>query len=160
MTYSKTAIVRKYLQARIDYRLDEIVFAENFGIPADNYHAEIKTLRGELCFLDDVGEVPQYPDVPGHKADGTSKEAAESMIGRAPLLRQRALRFIKGRGRQGATPDEIAAALGESILSVRPRAAELTAAGAVEKSILRRDNISGRSATVLVHPDCLGEGER
>jgi predicted ArsR family transcriptional regulator len=51
---------------------------------------------------------------------------------------------------QGATADEIAAALGRSQFTVRPRCSELLARGLIRDSGVRRENLSGRSAIVWV----------
>ena len=94
----------------------------------------------------------RYPETPGYKAEGTSEQAARSMRSRAQGLRDRALAEI---ARAAGTSDEIAARLGESILSVRPRVAELAkddpARGIValiEPTGVRRPNASGTMATV------------
>jgi hypothetical protein len=46
------------------------------------------------------------------------------------------------------TADEIAAQLGCSILSVRPRVSELNVGGEIEQTGARRKNASGMTATV------------
>ena len=48
----------------------------------------------------------------------------------------------------GLTADEIAADLGESVLSIRPRVSELHRLGMIEKTKVRRRNASGMSASV------------
>lgn len=52
----------------------------------------------------------------------------------------------------GLTPDEVAARLGLSVLTVRPRCSELMRRGRIVDSGLRRVNASGRKAKVLVVP--------
>jgi predicted ArsR family transcriptional regulator len=52
----------------------------------------------------------------------------------------------------GLTADEIAAALEESVLAVRPRVSELFHAGLIEKTGERRRNQSGLSAHVWKRP--------
>ena len=52
----------------------------------------------------------------------------------------------------GLTPDEVAARLGLSVLTVRPRCSELMRRGRVVDSGTRRVNASGRKAKVLVVP--------
>jgi len=64
-----------------------------------------------------------YPDEPGWKEGGTSREAAESMSLRAVTLRKLAYDFI--RRQPDHTADEIAMALDESVLTIRPRISEL-----------------------------------
>lgn len=46
------------------------------------------------------------------------------------------------------TADEVAAEVGEDILSIRPRMTELNQQGKIIKTALRRKNKSGRSAIV------------
>lgn len=92
----------------------------------------------------------RYPDAPGFKAPGTSQAAAESMASSAPRLRRMCLQHIENMGEIGATPDETAAALGLSVLSVRPRFTELAGSGAIRPTGATRKNASGRSAKVWV----------
>lgn len=86
-----------------------------------------------------------YPKTPGFKEGTTSREAAESMASRVEHLRERCLTRIANRP---STPDEIAEALGESVLSIRPRITELKQLGKIEPSGERRKNASGRAAKV------------
>lgn len=88
---------------------------------------------------------PSYPETPGYKEGGTSREAAESIIEDAATLRGRALDLLKG---EALTADEVAARLNRSILSVRPRISELRAKGLVENTGERRVNVSGKQAAV------------
>jgi len=90
-----------------------------------------------------------YPYAPGAKRDGTSAEAAAAMAGRARTLRERALAILKSRI-LGATADELAAAMSESVLAVRPRITELQEMGLIQATTARRRNVSGRSATVWI----------
>lgn len=87
-----------------------------------------------------------YPSVPGFKVPGTSQEAAEAVKPTAATLRQACLDVLTSWGEQ--TADEVATFLGESVLSVRPRIAELHALKLIEKTGERRKNASGMSATV------------
>ena len=87
-----------------------------------------------------------YPHQPGAKTPGTSTEAAEKIAPRASVLRDRVERlFLTGAT---LTADECAEALDISILSARPRVAELVAKGLVVDTGERRRNTSGRAATV------------
>ena len=52
----------------------------------------------------------------------------------------------------GLTPEEVAARLGLSVLTVRPRCSELMRRGRIVDSGTRRVNASGRKAKVLVVP--------
>jgi hypothetical protein len=93
---------------------------------------------------DRLGDTPyNYPDQPGWKEGQTSREAAEDIKERARTLRGRCFGFI--RQYPGHTADEIAAALGESVLTIRPRISELR-----QKSLIvnegRGHNRSGKAA--------------
>lgn len=85
-----------------------------------------------------------YPHRPGWKSRETSREAAES-VSCAATLRQLAYALITARPR---TADEIATALDRSVLSIRPRVAELSRLGKIEDSGERRVNRSGKKAIV------------
>ncbi|WP_439398478.1 hypothetical protein ACRQ5Q_14475 [Bradyrhizobium sp. PMVTL-01] len=84
-----------------------------------------------------------YPNSPGYKENGTSKDAARNIESQAKRDRDEALGYI--RGNPGKTADEVAEALNKSILSIRPRISELKTAGLVTKSG-RGTNASGHSA--------------
>jgi predicted ArsR family transcriptional regulator len=88
-----------------------------------------------------------YPDAPGFKASGPSEQAAETMRGTANKMRAAVLAQI-AKCPGGATADEIANALGLSILSVRPRVSELNRTGKIKQTGARRKNESGMTATV------------
>tara|TARA_R100001163_G_scaffold17524_1_gene15658 strand:+ start:2971 stop:3243 length:273 start_codon:yes stop_codon:yes gene_type:complete len=75
----------------------------------------------------------------------TSLEAYENILKRAGNLRQ-AVKYIFDQGE--FTADEVADVLGCSILSVRPRVAELANNNEIEDSGERRRNASGRNAIV------------
>ncbi len=89
----------------------------------------------------------RFPDSPGYKGTDTSKKAAESVKQDAPLLRRMCLDVI-AKSPDGMTADEAAEALGESVLSIRPRFSELKATGEIRDTGFRRRNISGRHAVV------------
>lgn len=72
----------------------------------------------------------------------TRAEGRAAVKETAPLLRQKILRELFGLA-AGLTPDEAAAKLGVSILSVRPRFTELKAQGLIRKNGLYRLNVSG-----------------
>lgn len=90
-----------------------------------------------------------YPNVPGYRDDDTSRQAAESVKDRSSQLRDRCLRMVRQAPR-GCTADETAAALNETVLSIRPRFTELLRLGHIRDSGHRRRNESGRSAKVWV----------
>lgn len=86
-----------------------------------------------------------YPKIPGYKATETSKVAAQEIESIAETLRSMALYHIT---KQAMTADEVANALEVSVLSIRPRIAELKKMGLIEDSGDRRSNESGRAAIV------------
>ncbi|WP_398483575.1 hypothetical protein [Tardiphaga sp.] len=85
-----------------------------------------------------------YPESPGFKVAGASQEAAEAIAPQAPRVRDRVLQCI--RMLPGMTADEIAAALGLSILTVRPRVSELHRQGEIQPTGGRHRNSSGMTA--------------
>lgn len=89
-----------------------------------------------------------YPTGPGAKrgAIGTSAEAAAAVGKDAATLRAACLAVL---GAEDMTADEVAARLGESVLSIRPRCSELVKLRKVRDSGRRRENVSGRAAAVL-----------
>ncbi len=87
----------------------------------------------------------KYPDAPGYKRDGTSKDAAEAMKRKSSRLQMLCMCVLEFNTR---TADEIADYLGQSVLAIRPRISELVARGKIEDSGLRRKNVSGKSAIV------------
>ena len=88
----------------------------------------------------------QYPLFPGAKRGGTSLDAAVSMSPMAATLRMMALKKLRELG--PLTADEVAHALGESVLAIRPRVTELGQLGWITETTLRRRNRSGRWAIV------------
>lgn len=77
----------------------------------------------------------------------TSVAAAEEIAASAATLRGLVLSYIQIRGEEGATDEEIAAALDMNPSTARPRRVELERAGLIKKSG-RRPTRSGRMATV------------
>lgn len=75
------------------------------------------------------------------------REARESVQPRADRVREAVYRAIQAAP-EGLTADEAAAAIGESVLTVRPRTTELQQAGRILPTACRRRNVSGRMATV------------
>ena len=86
-----------------------------------------------------------YPAGPGWKAEGTSREAAENIAERAITLRALCYHFL--REHPYHTADEVAEALGESVLAIRPRVSELHKAELVVADG-RGVNVSGASANL------------
>jgi DNA-binding transcriptional ArsR family regulator len=75
----------------------------------------------------------------------TRREAREAIAERVPRLRQAVLEALRKRP---MTADEVAEAIGESILAVRPRVTELHNDGILYDSGKRRPNASGRNAII------------
>ena len=88
-----------------------------------------------------------YPREPGSKTSGTSKEAGEAIAGHAKTVRNRVLAMLMRNHPNIFSADEIAAALNENILTVRPRVSELHRSGLIEPTAERRKNASGMFAT-------------
>ena len=88
----------------------------------------------------------RYPNAPGFKNKdlGPSRQAAMDIAVKAPTLREQCMEKLA----VPMTADEIAEMLDKSILSIRPRVAELAAKGLIEDSGKRRANSSGKLATV------------
>ena len=84
-----------------------------------------------------------YPDEPGWKEGGTSRQAADSMASFTPTLRKLAYRYIAAH--PCPTADEVAFALHESPLAIRPRVSELRLMGLITTAG-RGTNISGKQA--------------
>lgn len=89
--------------------------------------------------------VARYPQACGFKRPGTSEQAAQQMQPQAGTLRAAVLAVLRQRP---ATADEVAAAIGKSILAVRPRLSELSATGRILETSERRRNASGKMAAV------------
>ena len=89
-----------------------------------------------------------YPDRAGFKAPGTSQDAANAIEGSGQAGRLRAA-VLAHYTRHESTPDECAAALGESILSIRPRCSELLTKGLLIRTGKRRPSSTGTGQNVL-----------
>lgn len=88
---------------------------------------------------------PHYPDLPGFKATDTSAQAAIAVATKATVLRDECMVLLAA---VDLTADECAERLCKSVLSVRPRFAELKAMGLIFDSGVRRHNLSGHAAIV------------
>ena len=90
-------------------------------------------------------------DPPFHH-DGlpTEKSAAKSARRSAASLRELAYAFIRRRGREGATRDEVDAVLGKTPNVTQPRLWELEHAGRIQKTGRSRETRSGRQAVVYI----------
>lgn len=91
--------------------------------------------------------------LPYAKGSDTSQDAAESLVLRAPTLRDRVHRVIKSRGDFGATDYEIEQHLGMRHQTASARRRELVLRGKAKDSGLRRKTGSGRNAVVWVACD-------
>lgn len=89
---------------------------------------------------------PRYPDIPGSRYLETSRKAAEGIAPKAPTLRAKCFALLRSEG--PATADEVAAKMQSSILSIRPRIAELNGMGLIVDTGTRRANASGNTAVV------------
>lgn len=90
----------------------------------------------------------RYPNAPGYKADGPSRDAARRIKPMAATIRGRVLKIFTDRYPAGFTADEAAKALALTEFTVRPRIAELHKLGLIEQTAMRRPNASGHNATV------------
>lgn len=75
----------------------------------------------------------------------TRRQSFHSVLPKAQTLRDRCYEVIKTLE---TTADEVAAALNESLLTIRPRISELYKKGLIEDTGIRRVNDSGKLATV------------
>ncbi len=87
-----------------------------------------------------------YPDSPGWKAEDPSHDAAKAITRHAKNLRDRVHGFLQDQYPSAYSADQIAARLGEAILSVRPRVSELHKAQLIEVAAGRSKNQSGMTA--------------
>lgn len=90
----------------------------------------------------------RYPERAGFKAEGTSQEAAAAIEGSGHASRLR-LAVLGWYAHQDGTPDQCAASLGESILSIRPRCSELVKQGRLYVTGRRDKSSSGHLQNVL-----------
>ena len=90
-----------------------------------------------------------YPEQPGSKGSDTSALAAQTISGSAALIRTRCLDVLRQHP-DGLTADEVAARLGASVLTVRPRISELKRLGSIADTKRRRRNASGNTAAIWV----------
>lgn len=87
----------------------------------------------------------RYPREPGYAPNDTSHRATREVKAVATGLRFAVLGVLKTRP---MTADETAAALNQSVLTIRPRLTELLRMGVIEDSGERRRNESGKLAKV------------
>jgi hypothetical protein len=85
---------------------------------------------------------------PAHNGTPTSRAAAERIEPAAGTLRRQVLDYIRARGEQGATDEEMQDALRMNPSTQRPRRIELCDMGWVERTDTTRKTRSGRDAAV------------
>lgn len=90
--------------------------------------------------------MPRLENEVGFKAGLSARDAAESQIHRAPIIRTMVLHCLERAGRP-LSADEIAEHIGIDFISVRPRVSELHEKGLVRDSGTRRPSRYGRLAT-------------
>lgn len=88
----------------------------------------------------------QYPAAPGYTDHDTSRQAAKEMASVSGRLRTAVLGVL---ARGPASADQIADALHESVLAIRPRCTELLRLGLIVKTAQRVRNRSGKWAAVF-----------
>lgn len=86
-----------------------------------------------------------YPRSPGFKEPTTSRDAAAAIAPRMGSLQASVLNML---ATQPMTPDEAAAAIGCTVLAVRPRFSELSKIEKIVRTGERRANASGVKADV------------
>jgi hypothetical protein len=89
-----------------------------------------------------------YPGKAGFKEPTTSRDAAEKISLVARTLRDQVLLTLRNHFPNGLTADEVAAKIGKTEFSIRPRLSELRAAGEIVPTTLTRPNKSGIQARV------------
>jgi hypothetical protein len=82
--------------------------------------------------------------------EGTSRQAAESIVGALNALQAQLLALYRERGEHGATDEEVSESLGMNPSTVRPRRLELIGMGLVADSGRTRKTRSQRKAMVFV----------
>lgn len=85
-----------------------------------------------------------YPENPGYKVYGPSKDAAHAVRGRAWSLRDRILAFLRSGHPSGFTGDQIASHFRLLVYEVRPRLAKLHMQHEIEQTGERRLGEAGR----------------
>jgi hypothetical protein len=88
--------------------------------------------------------------IPAQRHSATSVEAAEAIEPKVGTLRRAVLQFIRQRGSDGATDEEIQLALNWNPSTQRPRRVELCNLGLVRDSGRTRLTKAGRKAVVWI----------
>lgn len=92
--------------------------------------------------------MPSRERPPAQRHSATSRGAADSFAGKAANAREQVLAFLRRRGEEGATDEEMQDGLGMGQNTQRPRRVELVRAGLVTGSADTRETKAGRAATV------------
>jgi hypothetical protein len=90
--------------------------------------------------------------IPPHNGTPTSIAAANEIEPVAGKARAAVLEYLRSRGMEGATADEIEKGTAYSGNTIRPRLVELRRMGSVRKTDATRPTLSGRRAAVWVVP--------
>jgi hypothetical protein len=102
----------------------------------------------ERTLFDCVAEAEPEPPCQRHSV--TSREAADAIKPDASELRRRVLAYLRGRGEDGATDEEMQTGIPMVPNTQRPRRVELVEMGSVVDSGRKRRTRSGRNAVVWV----------
>lgn len=92
-----------------------------------------------------------FDAIPAHNGTATSAAAARAIVPHLGRLQLDVCSFIRERGSDGATRDEIALGLNLKIQSICPRVAELIGRRLIRESANTRKTSTGRVARVLVY---------
>lgn len=90
------------------------------------------------------------PSFSRHRGNAESRDAFEAIKGKLPAARARVLEFVRSRGEQGATTDEVAAAFGVGANVVSGRLSELKRDGLLVPTANKRVTRNGQNARVFV----------
>ena len=90
------------------------------------------------------------PEPPYQQHSETSRAAAEAIEPDVSTLRGKVFAFIRGRGTEGATDDEVQVALNMNPSTERPRRIELWNMGLVSRTDRTRPTRSSRQAHVWI----------
>ncbi len=85
---------------------------------------------------------------PAQRHSPTSVEAAQGIEPQAPTLRREVLDYLRGRGADGATDEEMQIALTMNPSTQRPRRIELVNGGLVRDSGRTRKTLARKNAVV------------
>lgn len=101
-------------------------------------------MKADALQMDMFDRAPKYPFAPAARDIDTSRGAAPKQE-RVSELHRQCIQILMAHP---STADEVAKALKESVLLIRPRIAELRRQGKIRDTGNRRKNESGKSAAV------------